>query len=147
MNRVGILAFVTGVISLSTIVVGAEQETSVELAFMPSAMDVILLNEGGKYVAVDLKKIAQGEKCHIDKDATVMKIGVGATADRVRVRYASPNIAHGGCPFMTEFEMTTTEYTSARAAFTAKSDEATKKVEDLKKQLGDKWNELMAKKS
>ncbi len=43
---------------------------------------------------------------------------------------------------MTEFELTEPDYTAARAAFTAKTDEAQKKVDDLKKQLGDKWNEL-----
>ena len=32
-------------------------DPGVELAFMPSTMTVTLLNEGGKYVAVDLKHI------------------------------------------------------------------------------------------
>ena len=115
---------------------------NVELAFMASAMDVTLLNEGGKFVAVDMKKIAKGEKCHIDKDAVIMKVGPGSTPGATRVRYAAPNLSHGGCPFMTEFELSDADYTSARAAFTAKTDEASKKVEDLKKQLGEKWNEL-----
>jgi len=115
---------------------------NVELAFMASAMDVTLLYEGGKFVAVDMKKIAKGEKCHIDKDAVIMKVGPGSTPGTMRVRYAAPNLSHGGCPFMTEFELSDADYTSARAAFTAKTDEASKKVEDLKKQLGDKWNEL-----
>ena len=48
---------------------------------------------------------------------------------------------------MTEFELPDADYTVARAAFTAKTDEASKKVADLKKQLGDKWNELTGKKS
>ena len=109
---------------------------------MSSAMDVTLLNEGGKFVAVDMKKIAKDEKCHIDKDAIVMKVGPGSYPGTMRVRYAAPNLSHGGCPFMTEFELSDADYTSARAAFTAKTDEASKKVEDLKKQLGEKWNEL-----
>lgn len=114
----------------------------VELAFMPSAMDVTLLNQGGKYVAVDLKKIAKGEKCHMEKDAVIMKVGPGATPGTTLVRYAAPNLSHGGCPFMTEFELSEADYTAARAAYNAKADEASKKIEDLKKQLGDKWNEL-----
>jgi hypothetical protein len=117
-------------------------DAGVELAFMSSAMDVTLLNEGGKFVAVDMKKIAKDEKCHIDKDAIVMKVGSGSYPGTMRVRYAAPNLSHGGCPFMTEFELSDADYTSARAAFTAKTDEASKKVEDLKKQLGEKWNEL-----
>jgi hypothetical protein len=121
-------------------------DTGVELAFMPSAMDVTLLNEGGKFVTIDMKKIAQGEKCHMEKDAVVMKVGPGATAGTTRVRYAAPNLSHGGCPFMTEFELSDADYTAARAAFTAKTDEANKKVDDLKKQLGDKWNELTGQK-
>jgi hypothetical protein len=31
-----------------------------ELAYMPSTMTVTLLNEGGKYVVVDLKHIPEG---------------------------------------------------------------------------------------
>ena len=41
---------------------GAQSSHSgVELAFMPRTMNVTLLNDGGKYVAIDLKHIAQGE--------------------------------------------------------------------------------------
>ncbi len=121
-------------------------DASVELAFMPSAMDVTLLNEGGKFVTIDMKKIAKGEKCRMEKDAVIMKVGPGAGAGTVRVRYAAPNLSHGGCPFMTEFELSAADYTAARSAFTAKSDEASKKVDDLKKQLGDKWKEVTGQK-
>jgi hypothetical protein len=122
-------------------------DTGVELAFMPGTMDVTLLNEGGKFVTVDMKKIPKGEKCRMEKDAIVVKVGPGATAGTILVRYAAPQLSHGGCPFMTEFELPDADYTVARAAFTAKTDEASKKVDDLKKQLGDKWNELTGKKS
>ena len=47
---------------------------------------------------------------------------------------------------MTEFELSDADYTTAGAAFTAKTDEANKKVDDLKKQLGEKWNELTGEK-
>jgi hypothetical protein len=117
-------------------------DSGIELAFMPSAMDVTLLNEGGKFVTVDLKKLSKGDKCHMEKDAVVMKVGPGAAPETTRVRFAAPNLSHGGCPFMTEFEISNADYTAARAAFTAKTDEASKKIDDLKKQLGDKWNEL-----
>jgi hypothetical protein len=121
-------------------------DTGIELAFMPNTMDVTLLNEGGKFVTVDMKKIAKGEKCRMDKDAVVMKVGPGATAGTTLVRFAAPQLSHGGCPFMTEFELSDADYTTARAAFTAKTDEANKKVDDLKKQLGEKWNELTGEK-
>lgn len=124
----------------------AGENSSVELAFMPNTMDVTLLNEGGKFVTVDMKTIAKGEKCHMDKDAVVLKVGPGADAGTVRVRYAAPNLSHGGCPFMTEFELSNADYTAARAAFTARADEASKKIADLKKQLGDKWNEVTGQK-
>jgi hypothetical protein len=34
------------------------------------------------------------------------------------------------------------EYAAALRAFAAKEDEAKKKVEEIKKDLGDKWNEV-----
>jgi hypothetical protein len=129
-------------IALSTGAKAESADSGIELAFMPSAMDVTLLNEGGKFVTVDMKKIAKGEKCHMAKDDTIMKVGPGKTPGTTLVRYAAPNLSHGGCPFMTEFELSDADYTAARAAFTAKTDEASKKVDDLKKQLGDKWNQL-----
>ncbi len=120
----------------------ADADSGIELAFMPNTMDVTLLNEGGKFVTVDMKKLAKGDKCHMEKDAVIMKVGPGATPGTTLVRYAAPNLSHGGCPFMTEFELLDADYNTARAAFTAKTDEASKKIDDLKKQLGDKWNEL-----
>ena len=141
------MALVAAVVAFPLAARAEEADSGVELAFLSSAMDVTLLNDGGKYVTIDMKKIAKGEKCHIEKDAVIMKVGPGSGAATVLVRYAAPNLTHGGCPFMTEFELSNADYTTARAAFTAKTDEASKKVEDLKKQLGDKWNELTGKKS
>ena len=136
-------------LALSGLTVGAQAQSAdpgVELAFMPSAMSVTLLNEGGKYVAVDLKHIAQGEKCRMDKDATIARVGPGA-AGMVRVRYAAAQISSGGCPFMTTFDLSEADYAKARAAFIDKKDEAWKKVDEIKKDLGDKWEELTGKKS
>src|SRR3546814_890426 len=87
-------------------------DSGVELAFMPSAMDVTLLNDGGKFVTVDLKKIAKGEKCHMEKGSVIMKVGPGAAPGTTLVRYAAPNLSHGGCPFMTEFELSDADYTA-----------------------------------
>lgn len=136
------LLIAASVLAFSPAAYAEGADSGVELAFMPSAMDVTLLNDGGKFVTVDLKKIAKGEKCHMEKDAVIMKVGPGATPGTTLVRYAAPNLSHGGCPFMTEFELSNADYTAARAAFTAKADEASKKIDDLKKQLGEKWNEL-----
>ena len=124
----------------------ARAEDSVELAFMPETKTVILLNEGGKYVAVDLKHIPEGGTCRMDKDATILRVGAGKAPGTVLVRYAAPQVSPGGCPFMTSFELSDSEYARARAAFTTKEAEASKKVEDLKKQLGEKWDELTGKK-
>lgn len=124
----------------------AHAQDNTELAFMPDTKTVTLLNEGGKYVAVDLKHIPEGGTCRMDKDATIFKIGPGRAPGMVRVRYAAPQISSGGCPFLTIFELPETEYAGARAAFLAKEEEAKKKVEEIKKDLGDKWNEVTGQK-
>jgi hypothetical protein len=117
-------------------------DSGAELALMPSTMTVTLLNEGGKYVTIDLKHIPQGGTCRMDKDAIIMHVGPGASAGLTRVRFAAPQMSSGGCPFLTDFDLPDADYAAARAAFVQKKDEATKKVDDLKKQLGDKWDEL-----
>ena len=117
------------------------------VGFHAGTTTVTLLNEGGKYVAVDLKHIPEGDTCRMDKDATIFKIGPGRTPGTIRVRYAAPQISSGGCPFfLTIFELPETEYAAARAAFVAKEDEAKKKVEEIKEDLGDKWNEVTGQK-
>ncbi len=121
-------------------------DPGVEFAFLPRTMTVTLLNEGGKYVAVDLKHIAQGEKCRMDKDATIARFGPGATGT-TRVRYAAAQISAGGCPFMTTFDLPDADYAAARAAFVAMKDEASRKVDKIKKDLGEKWDEVTGKKS
>jgi hypothetical protein len=117
-------------------------DPGVELAFMPSTTTVTLLNEGGKYVAVDLKHIPQGETCRMDKDATIARVGPGATPETTRVRYAAAQVSTGGCPFMTTFDLPNADYSAARAAFVQMKDDAWKKVDQIKKDLGDKWNEV-----
>jgi len=132
-------------------------DTAAEFALMPSTMTVTLLNEGGKYVLVDLKHIPQGGTCRMEKDAVVMRVGLGASPETTRVRYASGQVSAGGCPFLTMFDMTNTEYAAGRAAFLkveaagSKSVEEVKKdfgekVEEVKKELGERWNELFGKK-
>ena len=121
-------------------------DPGVELAFMPRTITVTLLNEGGKYVAIDLKHIPQGGTCRIDKDATIARVGPGAMGT-TQVRYAAPQISAGGCPFMTTFDLPNADYLAARAAFVAMKDEASKKVDGIKKELGEKWDEVTGKKS
>ena len=117
-------------------------EPGIELAFMPSTMTVTLLNEGGKYVAVDMKHIPQGGTCRMDKDATIVRVGPGASPGMTRVRYAAPQVSSGGCPFMTTFDLPDADYAAARAAFVDMKDDAWKKVDEIKKDLGDKWDEV-----
>jgi hypothetical protein len=117
-----------------------------ELAFMPAIKTVTLLNEGGEYIAIDLKHIPQGGTCRMEKDATIFKVGAGTVAGTVQVRYAAPQTNSGGCPFMTTFELSGDEYAAARAAFVVKEDDPKKKVEQLKKDLGDKWDEVIGRK-
>jgi hypothetical protein len=122
-------------------------DPGVELAFIPHTMTVTLLNEGGKYVAVDMKHIPQGASCRMDKDATIARVGPGATEGTTRVRYAAAQISAGGCPFMTTFDLSNGDYAAARAAFVAMKEEAWAKVDVIKKELGEKWDEVTGKKS
>jgi hypothetical protein len=121
-------------------------DPGVELAFIPRTMTVTLLNDGGKYVAIDLKHIPQGGTCRMDKDATVARVGPGAPGT-TQVRYAAPQMSAGGCPFMTTFDLSDADYAAARAAFVAMKEEASKKVDGIKKELGEKWDEVTGKKS
>jgi hypothetical protein len=120
-------------------------EPGVELAFIARDMDVTLLNEGGKYVAIDLKHIAKGERCHVAEGATIVRVGEGEKGT-VRVRTAAGQMKSGGCPFMTLFDLPEADYAAARASFEAKKEAALKKVDEIKKDLGDKWDELIGKK-
>jgi hypothetical protein len=121
-------------------------DPGVELAFMPSTMTVTLLNEGGKYVTVDMKHIPKGGTCRMDEGATIARVGPGASPGTTRVRYAAAQVSSGGCPFMTAFDLPDTEYAAARAKFVQMKDDAWKKVDDVKKDLGDKWNEVTGSK-
>ena len=121
-------------------------DPGVELAFMPRTMTVTLLNDGGKYVAVDLKHIAQGGTCRMDKDATIAREGTGAGPGTIRVRYAAGQVSPGGCPFLTAFDLPDADYAAARASFVQMKDDAWKKVDEIKKDLGEKWDEVTGKK-
>jgi hypothetical protein len=125
----------------------AQAQSQADLAFMPSTATVTLLNEGGKYVAVDLKHIDQGGKCRMDESATIMRIGPGTSAGTTRVRYVAPQLSPGGCPFLTEFEMPSDQFALARKSFEDKKEQAENKIADLKKQLGDKWDEALGRKN
>jgi hypothetical protein len=121
-------------------------DPGVELAFMSRTMTVTLLNEGGKYVAIDAKHISQGGTCRMDKDATIVRVEAGASPGTTRVRYAAAQVSPGGCPFLTTFDLPDADYAAARAAFVQMKDDAWKKVEEIKKELGDKWDEVTGKK-
>ena len=125
---------------------GQTADPGVELAFMPRTMIVTLLNDGGKYVAIDLKHIPQGGTCRMDKDATIARMGAGASPGTTRVRYAAGQVSTGGCPFLTSFDLPDAEYAAARAVFVQMKDDAWKKVDEIKKDLGEKWDEVTGKK-
>ena len=48
---------------------------------------------------------------------------------------------------MTTFDIPDADYAAARAAFVEMKDEAWKKVDEVKKDLGDKWDEVTGKKN
>jgi hypothetical protein len=121
-------------------------EPTLELAYMPSTMTVTLLNQGGKYVVVDLKHIPEGSTCRMDKDATIMRVGPGASPETTRVRYVSAQVSAGGCPFLTMFDLANADYAAGRAAFLKMENDASKKVDEIKRELGEKWTEIFGKK-
>lgn len=148
MKTITQVALVTVALTAFAHTVNAQSgDTTVELAFMPSMREVTLLDEGGTYVAVDLKHIEKGEKCRMDKDATIARVGPGAAAGTTRVRYAAAQVSSGGCPFMTTFDLPDADYALARAAFVQMKDDAWKKIEDVKKDLGKKWDEVTGAKN
>jgi hypothetical protein len=121
-------------------------DPGIELAFMPRTMTVTLLNEGGKYVAIDLKHIPEGGTCRMDKDATIARVGAGASAGMTRVRSAAAQVSAGGCPFLTAFDLPDADYAAARAAFLQMKDDAWRKVDEIKKDLGETWVEVIGQK-
>jgi len=136
----------TALITFALSAQGQTADPGVELAFMPRTMIVTLLNEGGKYVAIDLKHIPQGGTCRMDKDATIARMGAGTSPGTTRVRYAAGQVSTGGCPFLTAFDLPDAEYAAARAVFVQMKDDAWKKVDEIKKDLGEKWDEVTGKK-
>ena len=82
----------------------------------------------------------------MDKDALIARVGPGAVAGTTRVRYAAAQISSGGCPFMTAFDPSDADYATARVAFVQMKDDSWKKVDQIKKDLGDKWDEVTGKK-
>ena len=114
------------------------------MAFMPRTMTVTLLNDGGKY-ALDLKLIPQGETCQMEKDALIARVAPGASPGTTRVRNTALQLTTGGCPFLTAFDLPDADYAAAHASFLEMEDDAWKKVDEVKKSLGDKWNEVIGK--
>jgi len=119
-----------------------ETDPGLEMAILPRTMQVTLLNEGGKYVAIDLKHIEKGEACRLDEKAMLVRVGPGSKPGTTLVRYAGAQTSSGGCPFLTLFELSDSDYADGRAAFVRLKEEAARRVEELKKNLGEKWNEL-----
>jgi hypothetical protein len=131
---------------LAVVVASAPARASMpeaQLGAMPSTVEVVLLNEGGKYVAIDLKHIAKGEKCRMDQDAIVFRVGEGSAKDTTRVRAAMPQAKSGGCPFMTEFEMSNEQFAAAEKSFAAMKQAADDKFAAWKKSIEDKLGELL----
>src|SRR5262245_27291668 len=144
-----IAALILAIASLAVAGPSLAQTTDqgIELAFMPRTLTVTLLNEGGKYVAIDLKHIPQGGACRMDKDALIARMGPGASPGTTRVRYVAPQVNPGGCPFLTAFDLSDSDDAGGRTMFLQLKEEAAQKVEQLKKDLGEKWDEITGKKS
>jgi len=71
-----------------------------------------------------------------------MPQSLGCSPGTTRVRYAAAQVSTGGCPFLTAFDLRDADYAAARAAFIQMKDDAWKKVDEIKKDLGEKWDEV-----
>src|SRR5688500_6547349 len=89
----------------------------------------------------------RGETCRMDKDATIVRVGPEVATGTTQVRYAAAQLSSAGCPFMSTFDIHDADYAAARAVFVEMKDEAWKTVEAVKKDLGDKWDEVTGKKN
>lgn len=123
----------------------AARAEDADVVFMPRTMTVTLLNEGGKYVTVDLKHIPQGGTCRMDEGAIIVRVEGGAPGMQ-RVRYVAPQTHSGGCPFLTTFDIPAEDFKKAQADFATKEAAAKAKVEEIKKSIGDKWNDIVGNK-
>ncbi len=148
MQKIAGGTFAAAVLAASSLWAQAQTtDPGVELAFMPRTMTVTLLNDGGKYVAIDLKHIPQGGTCRMDKDAAIARMGLGSSPGTTRVRYAAGQVSAGGCPFLTAFDLPDADYAAARAVFLHMKDDAWKKIDEIKKELGAKWEEVTGQKN
>ncbi len=130
----------------SVAVPSAVRAEDADIVFMPRTMNVTLLNEGGKYVAIDLKHIPQGGTCRMDEGAVIVRVA-GDAPGMTRVRYVAPQTHSGGCPFLTTFDMPAEDFKKAQADFAAKEAGAKAKVDQIKKSIGDKWDDIVGNKS
>ena len=80
----------------------------------------------------------------MDKDATTARAEPGASPGTTRVRYAEAQVSTGGCPFFTAFDLADADYAAARAAFLHRKDDAWK-VDEIKTDFGEKWDEVTGK--
>jgi hypothetical protein len=110
-------------------------DPALELAYMPSTMSVTLL-----------KHSPEGGTCRRAKGALIMRVGPRASPETTRVRYASAQVSAGGCPFLTMFDLPNADYAVGRAAFLKMENDASKKVDEIKRELGEKWTEIFGKK-
>ena len=78
----------------------------------------------------------------MDKEAAIARVGAGVSPGTIRVRYAAGQVSPGGCPFLTAFDLPDADYAAARASFVQMKDDAWKKVDEIKKDLGEKWDEV-----
>ena len=143
--------WIVGAITLAAsgaLALGAHaQDQGVELAFMRglTTKTVTLLNDGGQVRRHRPEGFPQGGTCRMDKDATPFQVGpaalpatCGFATRRHELRRASL--------FLTVFDLPDAEYAIGRAAFAEKEDQAKKNVEEIEKDLGEKWDEVTGKK-
>ena len=82
----------------------------------------------------------------MDKDDTIVRVGAGAGPGTTRVRAAAVQTSSGGCPFLTTFDLPDADYAAARALFVQMKDDAWVKVDKIKTDLGEKWDDVTGKK-
>ena len=82
----------------------------------------------------------------MDKDDTIVRVGSGCRPRyNTRARSRRPDELRR-MPVLTTFDLPDADYAAARAAFLQMKDDAWTKVDKIKTDLGEKWDDVTGKK-
>jgi len=125
MKKVLLAAALTSMLAVPAYALNAQTDApptlfgSLQVGFLTKDMDVVVLNEGGKYHIAGLKHLAQGATCTVHKDQLIWKHPQQQLAadGQTAVRVGRPAFAKEDCPLGTLFVIPTVDYHAAHEAY------------------------------